>query len=1748
MTNSPRGTPTQELSPVKQALLALKSMKAQLAEAEARFKEPIAIVGIACRFPGDSDTPDRYWQTLMSGKDAIRPRPVGRWQDAVADAYLHSLEARQIEALRYGGYLERIDTFDPAFFGMSVRECRSVDPQQRLLLELSYEALENGAFPVDKLAGERVGSFIAIGNNDYGIGMLGSHLDPYVGTGISVTAGSGRINHTFGFTGPAISIDTACSSTLVTIHLAAHSLRQRESDIALAGGVNLVMTPISSVNMTMLNALAPDGRCKTFAANADGYGRGEGAGMVVLKRLGDARADGDRILAILHGSAVNHDGRSSGLTVPNQRSQEAVIRAALEAADLRPEDISYIEAHGTGTPLGDPIEMSALNNVYGKNRQTQLYLGSVKTNVGHLELAAGIAGVTKLVLALQQQQLPPHLNLDEPNPMIPWAQIPFAVTTRATSWTDSTRPLLAGISGFGFTGTNAHLIIGAGDDRSEVVRNNPYEIVTISARSEPAVQQLVHQYNTHLTEYNNLELGDIARSLNTGRSHYANRLAIQASSTSDLQAALQNLMTNQPGGQVMQGKAGSEKLAFLFTGQGAQFAHMGRQLYEQEPTFKATVDRCADILDDYLTRPLLAVLFPNDEAENQLIDQTEFTQPALFVLAYALAQLLLDWGVTPSTFIGHSVGELAAACVANVFSLADGLRLIAARGRLMGQLPDGGSMAAILTDLESVALAVQPYQDDIAIAAHNGPHHVVISGRSRAVEKLVAQFQAQGVRAVPLTVSHAFHSALMEPMLAEFRSIAAQIKYQSPDYWIISNVTGKIAGPEIATADYWVNHVRATVLFQESLAAAAEQGCTVFVEIGPKPTLTGMGRRCLPDKSLTWLAALHDKRADLDQLTRTVASLYVRGVDIAWPKLNKGRKIALPTYPFQRQSYWFKASTEFEMPGGQASHFLGKTNITLLGRERLSPGQERQFEASWAEDSLPIEDGLVDAGWILAVGLAAAREAGFAGLADVTFPTPLSAAPAGPTHIHTTLSPDNRVLIATYNAHNEHWLTHLDGSLTNTEMPTASLADIKGRCSRSRREPIPMQSGKDEFLLRTPATPHGLPAKILEDAAACAYAVLGLSQTRTDLKLLSIGAIRHLGKEQITWLYGSVQPEQSGFRVDLLGFAEDGTVVASCRDITISWDLAMRADDWLYKLSWHAFPRPMSSQMAADWLLVSNEATLISALAERGQRTWTPAQTNLKGLRRWVEEMPADFGTQAPLNLVFHWRFKTADHDTEPVTTLLHLFNTCRLLDIDHFYLIVNGATAANTRVYPAAAMLWGLVGTAATEFPSWKMRRIDVAAAADSQILIDLLATSSLPAMLYASPSDLKAPQLETLVAPAAGQPGIAADKTYLITGGLGSLGWSFAAWLIKKGAQSIVLTSRSYPNPDALAQIQAWRQSGVDVNHVPCDISERSQVASLFSDIDKLPTPLGGILHAAGLEDNDLLLNQNAARLQAVLDPKVRGSWLLHEASAAIPLDFFVCFSSAAALLGTPGLATYAAANAYQDALCHYRRQHGMAALSINWGPWAGAGMAGQLDENIWQDLGVAMIPRAVGLDIFGRLLTVDTAQAAVLTFDRNRLSERFLPSLSGGRHRKRQISKQLKARLSSLPALDVTERQPVLEGYLQENLAIILDVAVDERVPHDTLLHDLGLDSLMAVELRNRIERDLHVGIRIQDFLENPTINHLAILLNNQIENDQSTLILPGIEPGHGDEGTAALLASLDDLTDAEIDALLRTLSDE
>lgn len=1853
-------------------------------ELVAESQESIAIIGMGCKFPGGVNNTEEYWSLLRDGIDGISEVPSTRW-DVKEYENFGQLQPGKIST-KYGGFLERIDQFDAQFFRIAPREATYTDPQQRILLETSWEALENAGIDPESLANTPTGVFLGIFSHDYELLQVKQYdaqdFEAYFGTGNSASIAAGRLSYFFGFTGPAISVDTACSSSLVAVHLACQSLALGECNIALAAGINLILSPELSMTFSQAGMLSPEGRCKTFDAKANGYVRSEGVGVVVLKRLSQAIADNDNILAVVKGTAINQDGASNGLTAPNGLSQEAVIHKALSQANVSPLDVSYVEAHGTATSLGDPVELKALEAVYGENRSGEqpLIIGSVKTNIGHTEAAAGIAGLIKVVLSMQNNYIPPHLHFQELNPLIALDLIPAVIPSSGMEWKKSVSGSLrlAGVSSFGFSGTNAHVILQEAPVLAPVTAEieRPCHLLTLSAKSSKALKELVQSYETYLKLNSDVTLADICFTANTGRSHFEYRLAVVAESLVELSEELSNFAGDKENFRLFSGEKNStkpQKVAFLFTGQGSQYVGMGRQLYEQAPIFRQVLDHCNEILRPYLEKSLLEVLYP-ESGEFSPIDETEYTQPALFAIEYALAELWKSWGITPQVVMGHSVGEYVAACIAGVFSLEDALKLIATRGRLMQELPQNGAMVSVLASLEQVAAAIQPYSQSVGIAAINGPESIVISGKREGVEAAIATLEAAEIKTKKLQVSHAFHSPLMEPMLEAFEQIAQQITYSPPKIDLISNLTGAAIASEIATPEYWCRHIRQAVKFAQSMESLHHSGCEIFVEIGPKPILLGMGRQSLPETAGVWLPSLRQGQEDWQVLLQSLGELYIQGIAINWSGFDQDyylrRRVTLPTYPFQRQRYWIETAQKTFIPNLRTQ--IPNNYHPLLGqRLRLPLSGEIRFESQFSSDSPSYLDDhrlyetvIAPAASHISMVLLAVKQALGAQsciIEDLFFPQALVIPDGNSRIVQLVLNPQGNgetpfQLLSLQEGEDENnatsWLEHATGKV---QIPSA----VPGAAEPVRLEVLQTKyqqvfSGakfyssfweagyhlKDSFqwvqevwqregeAYSKMQIPHvsdeevsryefypGLIDSCFQLLVSCGQ--FQLKEQAASLLMyvpLSIASFRFYKRPSNgqLWCHTKIQEPNKSNHQSLIGdirlFDEAGQLFAEVIGLELrraSQQILLRGlqkalDNWLYEIAWQPKSLEINAQIdkPSSWLIFADRtgigAKLAKRLQEQGDRCIIvfPGQAYEKDEKQnyYINPAePSDFqrllkalaqDNKPPYRGIVHlWSLDTTSESEITLTALqnaqvlvcgstLHLvqaLTTTEWSEFPRLWLVTGGTQPVRTPSLPLQvqqATLWGLGKTIALEYPELQSVLIDLEPSGNQDeiqaLLAELRSNKKEDQIAYSQGTRYVARLVRHSARSVAKQPFINGESSYLIAGGLGSLGLQVAHWMVEQGARHLVLIGRSgmSASQSALDQLE---QTGAKVLVIKADVSNINDVASVLETVKTSMPPLRGIIQAAGVLEDGLLLRQTWEQFEKAMAPKVEGTWNLHILTKNLPLDFFVCFSSIASLIGLPGQGNYAAANAFLDAFAHYRQLQKLPALSINWGAWASEGMAARAPEQ-WKQLvanwGMSFIPVEQGLQALERAIQQSSAQLGVLPINWTNFMQKFpvaaepplfselLLPLRQPRKDEQLEAKQLEL-LRRLQEATPSVQQQLVIAYIQSKLVEILRWEPSNQLNPQQGFFDMGIDSLMAIELKNKLEAALGFSLASTLLFKYPTIESLAdYLLSKLIPSDvplASSQVEFSVEPVEAEE-LAVTLDALEQLSEEEAEALL------
>jgi len=1363
----------------RQALTAIRKLRAKIDELQRAKTEPIAIVGLSCRFPGGVTDGESYWKLLVERRDAVHPIPPERYD--VEALYDPDPDAAGTTYSRWAGLVDGVDLFDEEFFGISPREAAQTDPQQRLFLEGVWTALEHAGIAPARLRNSATGVFVGVTTGEYAKlhdrDVALEDVSAYAGQGLANNAIAGRVSHILGLHGPSMSIDTACSSSLVAIDRACRSLRDGESTLAIAGGVNVLAVPEPLVAASRWGMFAADGHCKSFAADADGFVRGEGCGVLVLKRLSQAQADGDRILALILGSAVNHDGPSSGLTVPSGLAQQAVLRTAIASAGIEPGDVSYVEAHGTGTSLGDPIEAEALGAAIGAQHPADrpLLIGSVKTNLGHLESASGVAGLIKLVLALAHRELPPQIHFDAPSPAIRWDALRLDVVDELRPWEPIDGRRIAGVSSFGFSGTNAHVVIGEAPEPALVSGGGerPVEILSLSARTETALRALAQQYAARLAAEPS-QWADLCHTANTGRARFAHQLTLRAPDAASLQAGLAAYLAGEPDPRVIVSHQTSArpKIAFLFTGQGAQYPGMGRALYAASPTVRRIIDAAEALLADRLDVPLGAVMRGEHADATRLLNLTLYTQPALYVLEYALAEMWREMGVEPYAVIGHSLGEYTAAAVTGVFGFEEGLLLVADRARLMHEVSADGTMLVVNAPEAQVAPLLAGYEDRVAVAGVNAPSQVTLSGARAAIEEIAAVCAQRGWRTVPLPVSQAFHSPLLDEMAAAFETRAAQLSYAPPTRKLVSNLTGTAI--DAVDAAYWRAHTRQAVRFADGVRALDELGCDVLLELGPRPTLLTLAQQIHGTAgSHHYVTTLKGAGQDWDSLAAAVQQLHAAGVPIDWTAWDRDvlrRIVDAPAYPFERHQHWITPSARRAAPAKTRATASGVHS--LIGARLRSALPGIQFEAelgtagatAWLGDHRIGAGPLVPATALIEMMLAAgaAVDPAMPNLTDLTILAPLQLGDAQRVVQTIVDAPaGDAATIRIFAQEDGRFRLHAQGRLT-TSAPGAGiapldLAAIRARCADERsaeqhyaalgeagadfgpafRGVARVWVGSGEALAQVQATADsavgegGRPHPALLDAcfqvADSAIAASGTAYLPFALERLELVAGAWPGT---VYAYARVtKSDPNAPQLELVVADSSGIPLARVHELLfkkVESAGADRARDSLYEVRWQPAPAvaingTVTERAAGRWLVLGDRrgvATRLSSALEAAGGTCllvvadasmpAIAAALAAGALRGIVDCRAV--DAAPIALEESPRASLVE-TTALYTTALELLQTLAALDDPPpaTFVTVDSAPLDSQRAVPANAILVALRKTARAEHPDLQCRTIDL-------------------------------------------------------------------------------------------------------------------------------------------------------------------------------------------------------------------------------------------------------------------------------------------------------------------------------------------------------------------------------------------------------------------------------------------------------
>ncbi len=1772
---------------LKRVTAELQETRQRLHEVEGWARDPVAIVGMACRYPGGVESPEGLWELVTAGIDAISAFPADRGWEGMLDGAAFA---------RQGGFVATAPEFDAGFFGISPREAAAMDPQQRLLLEVSWEAIERAGINPQSLRGTPTGVYIGGTTVEYGMVLMGSaqRTETSAVTGAAGSVLSGRVAYVLGLEGPAVSVDTACSSSLVALHLACQALRGGECDLALAGGATVLSSPGVFASFYQAGGLASDGRCKAFGAGADGVGWAEGAGVVVVERLSDARRNRHRVLGVVRGSAVNQDGASNGLTAPNGPSQQRVIRAALAAAELGPGEVDVVEAHGTGTTLGDPIEAQALIATYGAAHDAgaPLWLGSVKSNTGHTQAAAGVAGVIKMVQSIRYGQLPATLHAAEPTPQVDWSAGTVRLLDELRPWPQVGRVRRAGVSSFGVSGTNAHVILeqapepmdlpagrGSGpsagaepcEDAGGSAGGGPVPTVpfVISARTGPALAEQARQVAAHVRGRPRADLAAVAAGLARGRAVFEHRAVVLGGDAGEVAAGLEAVAAGVARQGTVTGTAtGEARVALVFPGQGAQRAGMGAQLAAGYPVFAQALAEACGYLDAALgpVRGVTVAQAVLGQCPPEVADETALAQAGLFAVGVALARLLGSWGIVPDVVAGHSVGELTAACVAGVWSLPEACVAVAARGRAMQDLPVGGAMAAV----EAAEDEVVPLPEGVWVAAVNGPRSVVLAGRAEAVAAAAEAWRDRGRRVRRLRVTRAFHCPLVDQALPALEQAVEGLTFASPAIPLISGVSGKLADPgQVTTPGYWTRQARERVRFAAVAGTLEQLGVTIALETGPgavlSPLIAGTA------SGVTAVPVLGRGDPDPGSALAAVAVAFTRGVAVAWPQVTGQTPAAavtaaeLPTYPFARDRYWLTAGR-----GDAASLGLTAVRHPLLGAAVALPdpggfvltGQLSLAAQPWLAEHEVLGAVLLPGTAFAELAFAAAARAGADAVEELTLHAPLVVPAVGRVQLQVSVAAPDDAGRQAFSIHSrvgdaQAWQRHASGVLTMSE---GSAAFDLGTWPPSDSVPVPIDgfyarlaegglaySGvfrglravwwRDEELFaeiqlpESPELPDGEGFGIhpaLLDAALHPLALMLAAQSQdgqpqaglpfafADLRLLATGAsalrvrMTSLGSDRVSVMAADVR----------------GQPVAGIGSLTVrpvdagQLSGAQRNYDSLFRVDWAPTqvggPPTVS---VGEWAGIGPDT-----LAMRGRLLALGIPC------AWYIDWPSlldalDTGTPAPAVVMIPAAGNGSGDVVGSVHMAVHralaiaqLFAADDRLAESRLAVVTRGAVAVRNSEPVSdlpGASVWGLLRSAQSENPG-RIVLVDLDDLEDSYRVLPSALMTDEP-QLALRQGAVQAPRLSRVaISEKDGLIELDQAGTVLITGGTGSLGSLVARHLVTAhGVRHLVLASRQGGDAPSAAGMKAeLTKLGTSVTITACDVADRDALARLLRDIPAAH-PLTAVIHVAGVLDDGLLSSLTPERVDAVLRPKTDAAWHLHELTEDLGLSQFVLFSSASGLLGAPGQASYAAANAFLDGLSQYRRAKGLTAVSLAWGWWEQAGgMTGDFTDSDRARMargGIAVISPEQGLSLFDiargvageSVLAPIRVATAVATADGNRSLPPLLRSRDRRRLRKAARSHTATGLRERLSGVSDADRAAVLVELVRAETAGVLGHAGPEVISEEQAFGALGFDSLTAVELRNRLNEITGLRLPATAIFDNPSPAALARKLNEELQ---------------------------------------------
>lgn len=1765
----------------------------------------VAIVGMSCRLPGGANDVDKLWDLLMSGADGVVDVPEVRWD--LEKFYDEEEEAPGKMYVKKAGFLDvPIDEFDASLFNISPKEAMAMDPQQRLLLELTWEAFENGSMDITRFNGTDTGVYLGISCNEYTLSNLYSHdlsnIDAYSLTGTAFSVACGRISYTFGFQGPCFSVDTACSSGLTALHLACNAIKEGDTGLAVVAGVNLLLAPANSVGFSKLHATSVDGHSKSFDASANGYGRGEGGGVLLLKNLADAERDGDNILGVICGTGINQDGKSNGLTAPNGVSQASLIRKTLAKTHLEPTDIDYMEMHGTGTKLGDPIEVNAVAETYGASRtmDNPLRIGSIKSNIGHLEPASGMASIIKVLLSMKHNLIPADLHFNTPNPLIDWDNLPIRVVDKHLPWEKPGKIRRAAVSGFGFGGSNAHVIIEEYKGSEPVIEGNHEGIeyiLKLSAKSEKSLRTYAEKYVDYLQVCKDEDFADVVYSADRGRADLEFRMAVTGKGREEVLSKLQAFLNEPDSEDVFCNLSDKnvmkkdKKVVFMFTGQGSQYLNMGKTLFESNKVFHDSMVECDHLFKPMILKSIVELIY-GEKTSAEVIAQTIYAQPLIFAIEYSLCKMWEEIGVKPAAVMGHSIGEYAAAVAAGIMKLEDAVKLVSIRGRLMHSAPGSGSMATVFTSEEGARELIGEYKDTVSVAARNAKETCTISGNTEHVKAIIERAKEKGIRAKELVVSHAFHSVLMESILDDFKEIADEVEYHESNIKFLSCLYAReLENGEILDADYWTTHIREKVDFYKTVTSLHDGGY-IFLEVGSNRVLSALCKLIFSEDKVA-LGTLNLKREDTLQVAETIAALYTAGINIDWSKVFfYGRKIwnkiSVPNYPYDKSKYW--RELHYVNEGGSIAGVVGDNVNPLLGERIESPlmdgtiifqrkftGSNPYFMGEHIIFGTPISPAAAHISMLLSA-VKEVRHPASCTLKDVELRVPLAVYEDEERTVQICLTEQENgnlkfcIVSKSEQSSDEEWLIHTQGEIEihDDYKFLEDKGDVEDFKNRKPDEVVPeegvylmmktsgfglgdgfrriMKSSCSDgesicFIHPDDQVPEldmyelypGIIDSVLQTQLCALVPELNKKQTGKHTVIpYYLGAVTYnYRKSGDLWVHGKSNVRDGVVYSELAAYNEEGETVIkmanTMANLTNQNDLLREIknnyNNLYYHVDWVKEENKNRLDTDRKYVVVSDDESaaleIQSGLQAKGTEVSVVAFAKDTAVFDALCEEIKNSGSAKTeiiygcgMNISYENGIQADTSSLEGLTYLILALNKAGLSDSVKIKVVTKNLqlTKEDVKVNVNQAPVWGFTKVFSIEHAGLYDGIVDASDGmlGNDAFLTELMKAGSDEVVIkegsryvsklckhkkFVKKTDTTLPSVQ-----------VKEDASYLITGGTGALGMIYIQQLVNMGAKNLILMARKEPKAEVKAKLDEFQNSGIAVKMLYADVRDEQSIKAGLDNLLKDMPPVAGVIHAAGIIKDKMIIDSEWADYEAVLSAKVFGLANIYNALDKENLEFFIMLSSITSIIGNMGQSNYAAANYFMNKVAEQMQKDNIRAYAMCWGPWQAGGMAvgnDAIDQNM-EMMGLRAFTPEVGARIIDQFFARPFADTVIADVSWDKLGanlggewqSKFLSSILAENVKEEKTTREENISIvSQLEAMDSEERKEHLLNVLQLRCAKIMGFENQQLPKTDVGLREQGADSLMIFSMRTAVNKLLGTSIDVSTFFNYPTLDVLT-----------------------------------------------------